>query len=314
MGALAPAQLLAQWTIRDERLAARTTLQMVAFIGLMLFLLPAVAIHGSQSAWSSPFTWSPLRLSVAAQLLLLPAVLGVSAVQEFVSRGKGTPVPFDPPRRLVTSGFYAYVRNPMQISAVLLLFMLGVALRSFWVSAAGVMAHVYSAGLAGWDEESDLRDRFGPRWHAYRLAVRRWWPHWRPWSASDQKPAKLFVSGECGQCREVGSWFAARNVSQLQIVAAELHPSLALNRITYEPGDGSFSASGIEAIGRALEHIHFGWAFVGAILRLPVARRLIQLIADASGGEPRSLRRALNVTSTCVAEPRPDFERSTKVT
>ena len=43
---------------------------------------------------------------------------------------KGTPVPFNPPRRLVTSGPYAYVRNPMYAGAFIALIGVGFLLRS----------------------------------------------------------------------------------------------------------------------------------------------------------------------------------------
>src|SRR5262249_17804827 len=59
--------------------------------------------------------------------------------------------------------------------------------------------------------------------------------------------------------------------------------------ITYEPADGSRSASGVAAIARGLEHIHLGWALVGFFLRLPVVCQLCQLLADASGAEPRRI-------------------------
>ncbi len=84
----------------------------------------------------------------------------MTAVQEFVTRGAGTPVPFDPPRHLVTTGVYGYVRNPMQLSAVVLLLLVGLVVQNPWVAASAVMAHLYSCGLAGWDEEGDLRPRF----------------------------------------------------------------------------------------------------------------------------------------------------------
>jgi len=285
--AFVPGQLLARWTIRDERLTERAVLQMLAFGGLMLFLLPAIAIEGSGSAWLNPFTLSRWRLSVALQLLGVPALVGLTAVQEFVTRGGGTPVPFDPPRRLVTTGIYAYIANPMQLSAVVLLILLGVVVRNAWIAAAGAMAHIYSAGLAGWDEDEDLRRRFGGAWRAYRSAVPRWIPRLRPWTRPDRAPARLFVAQTCGMCSEVGQWFAQRELRGLIIVAAETHPSQALRRITYEPADGSRSASGIEAIARALEHIHLGWALAGFALRLPIVNPLVQLIAYSSGAEPR---------------------------
>src|SRR5258708_27078123 len=89
-------------------------------------------------------------------------------------------------------------------------------------------------------------------------------------------------------CSEVGLWFARRGARQLVIVAAETHPSGALRRITYDPGDGNRTACGVEAVARALEHIHLGWALIGFALRLPLLCPLAQLLVDASGGEPRA--------------------------
>ncbi len=282
-----PGQLLARWTARDEHLEGRATLQVVAFAGLVLVVLPAAILEGSGSAWRHPLTRPAWQVSLLAQLLAVPAILGVSAVHEFVTRGRGTPVPFDPPRRIVTSGIYAYVRNPMQLSGVLVLLTLGAILQNGWIASAGVMAHIYSTGLAGWDEEADLGARFGPAWVAYRAGVRRWVPRLRPWHDASMAPAQLFVSERCAMCREVAAWFDARGARHLRVVAAEGHPG-RLTRIRYEPGDGS-AATGIAAVARALEHVHLGWAVVGFALRLPVVRQLTQLLVDASGGEARRL-------------------------
>lgn len=289
VGCLIPALLLARWTARDERLVERAGLQVIAFTGLMLFLLPAIVIEGSGSGWTNPFARPVWQLSLILQALCIPALLGLTAVQEFVTRGGGTPVPFDPPRRIVTTGVYAYVTNPMQTSAVVLLFMLGLALENLWVSAAGVMAHIYSVGIAGWDEDEDLRRRFGADWTVYRQRVRRWRPRWRPWYSDERPIATLFVSEECGMCREVAEWFRTRRVRGLSIVAAESHPSGALRRITYEPADGTRAAAGIEAVARALEHVHLGWALIGFALRMPIVSSVAQLLADASGAEPRKI-------------------------
>ncbi len=287
--ALVPAQLLARWTTRSQHLERRALLQVVAFTGLLLFVLPALVIECSRSSWASPATWSTWQVSLLAQMLALPALIGLTAVQEFVTRGGGTPVPFDPPRRLVTTGIYAYVGNPMQLSAVALLILLGLVVWNPWLAAAGVMAHLYSAGLAGWDEDEDLRRRFGDAWTEYRRGVRRWVPRLRPWYQPDNVPARLYVSASCNLCREVASWFERRDVKQLSIIPAETHPSRPLRRITYEPADGSRSASGIGAVARALEHVHLGWALLGFLLRLPILCELAQLLADASGAEPRPI-------------------------
>src|SRR5262249_13606057 len=221
------------------------------------------------------------KLSLALQMLAVPAILGLTAVQEFVTRGTGTPVPFDPPRRLVTSGVYAYVRNPMQVSGVVLLLILGLVLGNIWVSAAGVMAHFYSYGLAGSDENEDLLQRFGDDWLRYRRAVRSWLPRFRPYRRDDVV-ARLFVAAECQMCLGVWRWFACRSVRGLHIVAAETHSCGSLTRITYEPADGTPPSRGGEAIAPGLEHIHLGWALVGFFLRLPLLCTLAPVFADAA--------------------------------
>ena len=288
-GGLVPAQLLARWTTTGARLEARATLQVIAFAGLLLLVLPAVIIEGSSGAWPDVAHLSVWHLSILVQVLAISAVPGLSAVQEFVERGRGTPVPFDPPRRLVTTGVYAYVGNPMQVSASLMLLLVGAFAGNWWLAAGGVMAHVYSVGLAGWTEDADLRARFGADWLAYRCGVRRWLPRRRPWRAHDAPAARLYVAEHCGMCSDVARWFTSRRATGLTIVAAESHPSRALTRITYEPADGSAAASGVEALARALEHIHLGWAYAGFVLRLPGVLQTTQLLVDASGGEARRL-------------------------
>jgi protein-S-isoprenylcysteine O-methyltransferase Ste14 len=132
------------------------------------------------------------------RLLAVPAVLGLGAVYEFARRGQGTPLPYDPPTKLVTSWPYAYLANLMQLSATLMLAGLGVFLGSLWVILAGAMVHIYSAGFASWDESEDVSQRFGADWKRYRTSVRNWVPRWRPWhrslNDSSISPAKLYVA------------------------------------------------------------------------------------------------------------------------
>lgn len=297
---LVPAMLLARWTSADRHLIARACLQVIAFSALLAWLIPLVAITGSTSSWIDPRSQPVWVLSLAAQCLALPAILGLSAVQEFVTRGRGTPIPFDPPRHIVTTGIYAYVANPMQLSAVLFLFLLAIFVGNAWIASAGLIAHIYSVGLAGWDEEQDLRTRFGADWPLYRQRVRKWIPRWRPWYG-ETAIATLYVSAECGMCRQVAEWFAARQVRGLAIMPAEECP-VPLMRITYQSTDGRYTASGIAAISRALEHIHLGWAIAGFAMRMPLVLNFIQLLTDASGGGPRRIS-ARAPTSSCPQIP-----------
>ena len=297
--ALAPGQLLARLTADGRRVGCRALLQLGAFAGLTLFVMTGAILEHTGGSWR-PLLDRDVRLtSLAIQLMGIPVLLGVSAVQEFAQRGGGTPVPYDPPSRLVTSGPYAYVSNPMQLSMALGLLGWGALLGSAPVAAAGLMAFIYSAGLAAWSEGDDLFVRHGEPWRAYRAAVRPWLLRWRPW-ATPGREARLYVAAGCDPCSGLGRWIAARDPVGLTIAAAERHPARDLRRITYEPGDGTPDEEGVAALARALEHIHLGWAMLGWMMRLPMLRPVLQLVVDASGGEPRTVRRTARLDDGCA--------------
>jgi hypothetical protein len=74
--------------------------------------------------------------------------------------------------------------------------------------------------------------------------------------------------------------------------SSQQHPSRSLTRITYEPAGYGRPAYGTGALARAIEHIHFGWALLAFVIRLPVLRSVIQLLADAAGAAPQRLTSA----------------------
>jgi protein-S-isoprenylcysteine O-methyltransferase Ste14 len=288
---LLPALLLARWTACDRRLPWRAAMQAALAGGLVMWLVPAAAFAQVGGGWDALLARPLATTLTLAQVLALAALPGLSAAQEFATRGGGTPIPFDPPRRLVRSGAYAYVANPMQISAAAVLAVWGWMLGSAWVAAGGAVAVAYSVGLAAWDEGADLHERFGGAWAAYRQAVRPWLPRLRPWHPADEPPARLYVSAGCGPCSQVGWWIDGRRPAGLVVVPAERHPSRDLRRITYHAGGGAAEEEGVAALARALEHVHLGWALLGMALRLPVVLQVMQVLVDASGGGPRTVAR-----------------------
>ena len=96
--------------------------------------------------------------------------------RDFVVRGRGTPAPYDPPKKLVTMGLYRFVRNPMYVALVTAL--AGEALffgsRSLWIYAAFAWLAFHLRVLLF--EEPRLRELFGAEYEAYRAAVPRWIP------------------------------------------------------------------------------------------------------------------------------------------
>jgi protein-S-isoprenylcysteine O-methyltransferase Ste14 len=111
-------------------------------------------------------------------LVITGGVLVLISVLTFVFVGRGTPAPFDPPRRLVVSGPFRYVRNPIYVGAVMS--MLGAALfyRSIGLAVyAAVLAIGFHILVLAY-EEPTLRRMFGDDYTAYCRRVGRWgWPH-----------------------------------------------------------------------------------------------------------------------------------------
>lgn len=177
---LFPGLALGTWTANDRRLAARTSLQVAAFTALVVGLIPWAVIETKSLTLPSVLQTSLLVKGFLLFLFGIPLILGASAVQEFIERGQGTPLPLDPPRVLVSSGPYAYVANPMQLSIALVLAVMSVVLRNEWFALGSAVAVAFSVGLAGWNENAQLQARFGDQWITYRSRVGNWWPRWKP--------------------------------------------------------------------------------------------------------------------------------------
>lgn len=146
------------------------------FIGLMLVLVPQRIL--AEAGITRPPEIGVVEAGGLA-LLLAGGLLALWSVFAFALIGRGTPAPFDPPRRLVIGGPYRWVRNPMYIGAGLVL--LGAAMFygsiglvlyavAFW-SAAHLFVLFY--------EEPALRRTFGAEYEAYTQSRRRWMPRWR---------------------------------------------------------------------------------------------------------------------------------------
>ncbi|GAA4919996.1 methyltransferase family protein [Streptomonospora salina] len=229
--------------------------------------------------------WPPVWTAAGVQLLAPALLPGLAAAREFATAGRGTPLPYDPPRRLVTGGPYAYVRNPMQLSAVLGYLGCAALFADPRLLLGAVVAAAYSAGLAAWHEDAQLRRAHGERWLVYRTAVRAWLPRLPPWPG--RTPATLYIAGSCSMCSGLGGWLAARAPVALRLLPAETHPGRP-RRLTYASAAG-VRASGVAALARAMEHIHLGWALCGWAIGLPGVAGFAQLAADAFGAGPRRL-------------------------
>ena len=120
-------------------------------------------------------------------LLIIGLVLFASSLRRFAGDGKGTLAPWDPPRRLVISGPYRYVRNPMISGVLFVLFGEALILVSrphlSWALTFLVINLIYIPLL----EEPQLKQRFGDAYTEYCKHVHRLVPRCRPWTASDSR-------------------------------------------------------------------------------------------------------------------------------
>jgi protein-S-isoprenylcysteine O-methyltransferase Ste14 len=113
-------------------------------------------------------------------LMAAGGTLAFSCVATFVTRGEGTPAPFDPPRKFVAVGPYSFVRNPMYIGGFIVLLGVGLYEQSAaillftlpWLLSAHLFVVLY--------EEPHVRSTFGAPYDMYCRSVRRWLPRRLP--------------------------------------------------------------------------------------------------------------------------------------
>ena len=121
-----------------------------------------------------------LRL-VGAVLAALGFVPLIESFLRFALKGLGTPAPIAPPTKLVVSGFYRYVRNPMYVGVTITV--IGEALlfgsRTLLWEALFVALGFHAFVLAF--EEPTLKGQFGAEYETYRSNVPRWLPRLTPW-------------------------------------------------------------------------------------------------------------------------------------
>jgi protein-S-isoprenylcysteine O-methyltransferase Ste14 len=149
--------------------------------GTMAGLVPYWITRWRFESPASP--WLPVRW-IGGLVLLTSAAFLVHAFARFVVDGRGTPAPVAPTERLVVSGVYRHVRNPMYLAVTGAI--VGQALLFGQLSLlayAAVFLAVTAAFVRAY-EEPTLADQFPDDYPEYKRAVPGWWPRLRPWRGS----------------------------------------------------------------------------------------------------------------------------------
>lgn len=163
----------------------------IAVLGSAIFLVIAPGTLALLIPWwishwrfETPFVfWFPLRI-VGALLIAAGLPVLLDSFARFALQGLGTPAPVLPPQRLVVSGLYRHVRNPIYVALVAIIGGQGLLfgnLRLLGYSAA-IWVFFHLAVLA--NEEPTLRAKFGPDYDRFCANVPRWIPRVGPWDAA----------------------------------------------------------------------------------------------------------------------------------
>lgn len=136
--------------------------------------------------WMQPpfFGWPLLRV-IGGLLAVGGAVPLIESFRRFAIEGLGTPAPIAPPQRLIVTGFYRYVRNPMYVGVVSVILgealILGDVRLLTYAAIVWLGFHIFVLAY----EEPTLRGSYGAEYDAFRANVPRWIPRLTPWSVTE---------------------------------------------------------------------------------------------------------------------------------
>jgi len=163
----------------------------IAVLGSALFFVVApLMLAGFVPWWVTQWEFRPAffgvdQTRILGGILIIVGVPGiVDSFARFALEGLGTPAPIAPTQKLVVTGLYRYVRNPIYIAVVAVI--VGQALlfgggRLLWYGALlWLFFHVWVVMI----EEPMLKQTFGTEYESFRTNVPRWIPRSTPWRAA----------------------------------------------------------------------------------------------------------------------------------
>ena len=148
-----------------------------------------------------PLPYWTAAQAVGGLLICVGLVPIVAAFIEFTRAG-GTPVPVASPPRLVISGFYRYVRNPIYVGFLAVMAGQVLVFGSPGLLEYTALSWCIGAAAVRFYEEPTLARKFGADYADYRRAVRAWIPRLDPWTPGE--PARPAEHDQAGGCLPAG--------------------------------------------------------------------------------------------------------------
>lgn len=116
----------------------------------------------------------PESLEIVGYLLVLVGVAIAIVVSGYFKRAGTAIEPWKPTTAIVTTGIYAWSRNPIYAGFCLINIGIGVANNNFWIFISFIPAALLLYHVAIVKEEAYLEKKFGDEYLAYKKKVRRW--------------------------------------------------------------------------------------------------------------------------------------------
>lgn len=160
----------------------------IAALGSAVFFVVApCTLAGLVPWWITGWQLQPPFVGLEAMrgagaAMILAGVLGlVDAFARFALQGLGTPAPIAPPRNLVVTGLYRYVRNPIFVAVVAIILGQALLMGDWRLIVYGAILWLAFHVQVVVYEEPTLEQTFGTEYEAFRAAVPRWIPRITPW-------------------------------------------------------------------------------------------------------------------------------------
>jgi protein-S-isoprenylcysteine O-methyltransferase Ste14 len=151
----------------------------VVIFGVITTLFVLVALFVDKLLGLSCFLPEAVRVLISIPLMVVGMAVTVWSAFHFV-KAKGTPVPINPPPKVVDTGPYHYTRNPMLTGVFLFLFGVGFSVNSyslvFIFTPVYILIHVWELKKI---EEPELMKRLGDEYTEYRKRTPMFIPNLR---------------------------------------------------------------------------------------------------------------------------------------
>ncbi len=155
-------------SIEDDKKGAA-----VKFPPPLIFLFFLLAAYGLQHFWPISIGSSSGLKYIGGGVIALGIGIVVLVAQSF-KRAETNIEPWKPTTKIISTGIYAYSRNPIYTGFCLVLIGIGIFLNSFWILISFIPSAILVNHVAIKKEEKYLEKKFREEYMLYKNKVRRW--------------------------------------------------------------------------------------------------------------------------------------------